>query len=180
MAMAVTTARPDRRVVQALMSGSRLRQLTYYLEITALSEWRHGKVGQASRGWSMSIFDDLWDWLFPVPPLRELLEPDSCGHHNVYAIELDDPALDDSRFREANPNYDGKSPCVYVGLTGLTPEERLEKHKEGYKSSRWVRLCGLGLIPGLCLHDVSSGLAHSRSVLQRYFTLFMAMYSKLV
>jgi hypothetical protein len=41
---------------------------------------------------------------------------------------------------------------LYVGLTGLTPEQRFMNHKTGYKASRWVRRYGLGLLPALYRH----------------------------
>lgn len=48
----------------------------------------------------------------------------------------------DKRFREANPGYiEGKS-CVYVGMTGRTPDERFQQHRDGYKSSRYPRKYG--------------------------------------
>ncbi len=34
-------------------------------------------------------------------------------------------------------------PCVYVGMTGLDPDERFDKHKAGIKSNRFVRVYGL-------------------------------------
>jgi hypothetical protein len=46
-------------------------------------------------------------------------------HHSVY-VALLDPAVGKMRtIRAANPDRDLKKPCVYVGMTGLTPEERL-------------------------------------------------------
>ena len=41
---------------------------------------------------------------------------------------------------------------LYVGLTGLTPEERFLNHKAGRKASRWVRRYGIGLLPALYRH----------------------------
>src|SRR6266446_9295481 len=50
-------------------------------------------------------------------------------HHNVYVVLLD-PAVGRLRaVRAANPKRDPKKPCVYVGMTGLTPEERFANHK---------------------------------------------------
>jgi hypothetical protein len=60
-------------------------------------------------------------------------------------IELDEAVLQDPRFREANPDYCGEKPCVYVGMTGCSPEERFDQHKRGYKASRLVRKFGLRL-----------------------------------
>jgi hypothetical protein len=41
---------------------------------------------------------------------------------------------------------------LYVGLTGLTPEERFRNHKAGHKDSKWVRKFGVGLLPALYRH----------------------------
>ena len=67
--------------------------------------------------------------------------------HNIYVIELDKQVLDKKKFREANPDYVEDSPCVYVGMTSKTPEERFEQHKSGYKSSRIVKQFGIRLKP---------------------------------
>ena len=67
--------------------------------------------------------------------------------HNIYVIELDKQVLEKKKFREANPDYVVGSPCVYVGMTSKTPEERFEQHKSGYKSSRIVKQFGIRLKP---------------------------------
>lgn len=41
---------------------------------------------------------------------------------------------------------------LYVGLTGLTPDERFVNHKAGHKASKWVRRYGIGLLPALYRH----------------------------
>jgi len=38
----------------------------------------------------------------------------------------------------ANPARDPSQPCVYVGMTGLTPEKRYENHAAGIRSSSLV------------------------------------------
>ena len=48
-------------------------------------------------------------------------------HHNVYVVELSPEVLQHARFRKANPDYDAVKPCVYVGMTGLSPEARLDR-----------------------------------------------------
>ena len=67
--------------------------------------------------------------------------------HNIYVIELDKQVLEKKKFREANPDYVDGTPCVYVGMTGKTPEERFEQHKSGYRSSRIVKQFGIRLKP---------------------------------
>ncbi len=70
-------------------------------------------------------------------------------HHSVYVIELDPSILDLARFRKANPDRDILKPCVYVGMTGLAPEERFARHKAGIRANRYVQRYGLRLLPGL-------------------------------
>lgn len=70
-------------------------------------------------------------------------------HHNVYVIELSPEVLQSRRFRDANPNYDATKPCVYVGSTGLEPEERFAKQKAGVRANRYVERYGLRLLPRL-------------------------------
>ena len=67
--------------------------------------------------------------------------------HNIYVIELDKQVLEKKKFREANPDYVDGSPCVYVGMTSKTPEQRFEQHKSGYRSSRLVKQFGIKLKP---------------------------------
>ena len=73
----------------------------------------------------------------------------STHHHKVYVVELSRDVLNEPRFRKANPDYDGTKPCVYVGMTGLSPDDRFDKHKAGIKSNKYVRLYGLRLLPQL-------------------------------
>ena len=70
-------------------------------------------------------------------------------HHSVYVIELSKDVIYEPRFRKANPNYDPTMPCVYVGMTGLSPRERFEKHRAGIKSNKFARLYGVRLLPAL-------------------------------
>ena len=51
-----------------------------------------------------------------------------------------------------NPARDLKKPCVYVGMTGLTPEERFDNHKQGIKASSLVKRYGIRLLPELYAH----------------------------
>lgn len=61
------------------------------------------------------------------------------NHHNVYVIELDNGVLEKKKFRDANPDYDPKKSCLYVGMTGRTPDERIKQHKAGVKANGYVR-----------------------------------------
>ena len=60
-------------------------------------------------------------------------------HHSVYVVYL------------RNPRGDGK-PGYYVGMTGLTPEQRFENHKQGIKAAGVVRRFGERLVPRLYAH----------------------------
>jgi hypothetical protein len=70
-------------------------------------------------------------------------------HHSVYVILLSRDVLFEPRFKRCNPQYDPDKPCVYVGMTGLNPDDRFDKHKAGVRSNRFVRLYGLRLVPEL-------------------------------
>ena len=63
----------------------------------------------------------------------------SRGHHSVYVVYLRDP------------KGDGRA-GYYVGMTGLTPEERFQNHKNGVKCAGVVRRCGERLVPKLYAH----------------------------
>ena len=71
------------------------------------------------------------------------------ARHSVYVIELDGRVLNHARFRAANPNRDITKPCVYVGCTGLSPEQRFEKHKAGIRANTYVQRYGVRLLPKL-------------------------------
>jgi predicted GIY-YIG superfamily endonuclease len=60
-------------------------------------------------------------------------------HHSVYVVYL------------RNPRGDGKA-GYYVGMTGLSPEQRFENHKKGVKAARIVRRFGERLVPRLYEH----------------------------
>jgi predicted GIY-YIG superfamily endonuclease len=68
----------------------------------------------------------------------------SRGHHSVYAIELDKAVLKNRAFRERNPGG-AVAGCLYIGVTGLTPERRFERHRVGTQSGRFVRAHGVRL-----------------------------------
>lgn len=71
------------------------------------------------------------------------------AHYHVYVIELSKDVLDQPRFKKANPFYMTGKPCVYVGMTGLDPDTRFDKHKAGIQSNRYVQQFGLRLLPNL-------------------------------
>src|SRR5713226_8804064 len=60
-------------------------------------------------------------------------------HHSVYVVYL------------RNPRGDGQA-GYYVGMTGLTPEQRFQNHKKGIKAAGVVRRFGERLVPRLYEH----------------------------
>ena len=68
---------------------------------------------------------------------------------NVYVVELDESVKANKKFMKANVGYDPALPGLYVGRTGFTPEKRFQKHKEGHKSSGFVKRFGIKLRPDL-------------------------------
>ena len=71
------------------------------------------------------------------------------NHYHVYVIELSKEVLYESKFKRANPDYQLGKPCVYVGMTGLDPDVRFDKHKAGIQANRFVKEYGLRLLPEL-------------------------------
>jgi hypothetical protein len=70
-------------------------------------------------------------------------------HHSVYVIELARTVTLERKFKRANPDYVEGRPCVYVGMTGLSPDVRFDKHKAGIQSNRFVKEYGQRLLPDL-------------------------------
>lgn len=70
-------------------------------------------------------------------------------HHHVYVVLLDEHVASLRRVRAANVGRDPSKACVYVGMTGLTPEERFRNHKAGVKAAGVVRTYGIRLLPEL-------------------------------
>lgn len=73
-------------------------------------------------------------------------------HHNVYVVLLDPAVGRLKKVRAENPKRDPKKPCVYVGMTGLTPEERFANHKAGIKDASLVKRYGIRLLPEFYAH----------------------------
>ncbi len=71
------------------------------------------------------------------------------NHYSVYVIELSKEVLGEVRFIRCNPDYRDGKPCVYVGMTGLDPDLRFDKHKAGIQSNRYAKRFGLRLLPDL-------------------------------
>ena len=61
--------------------------------------------------------------------------------YQVYVVELSKKVFtENSRFREANPQFNGVLECLYVGMTSKTPAERLKQHKTGYVNKKGHKL----------------------------------------
>ena len=73
-------------------------------------------------------------------------------HHSVYVVLLDPAVGKNRKVRAANAKRDPKKPCVYVGMTGLSPAERFANHQAGIKSAWVVKRYGLRLLPELYAH----------------------------
>ena len=80
--------------------------------------------------------------------------------YQVYVIELSKRVFtENSKFRTANPQFNGVLECLYVGMSSKTPKERFEQHKTGYRnqkghklSSNIVQKYGMYLRPNLYNH----------------------------
>ncbi len=68
-------------------------------------------------------------------------------HHYVYVVVLDDKVLKVRKFANANTTYQIGKSCLYVGMTGLDPDTRFDKHKAGIKANSYVQKYGLRLAP---------------------------------
>ena len=81
---------------------------------------------------------------------------------SVYVIRLTAAVSKDRRFRAANPGYVKDSPCVYVGATGLSSEERFANHKAGHKANWYAHKYGEELSPDLFAH--LNPMTHQRAL----------------
>jgi len=80
--------------------------------------------------------------------------------YRIYVIELSKKVYTEStKFRNANPQFNGALQCLYVGMTSKTPKERFAQHKTGYRnkkghklSSNIVQKYGMYLRPSLYNH----------------------------
>lgn len=90
--------------------------------------------------------------------------PVPLPHHHVYVVELDPAVLADRSFASENPDRRADKPCLYVGMTGLSPEERFERHKRGIQASRIVKRFGVRLRPRLYKHFNPMTYADARAM----------------
>ncbi|HYG21146.1 MAG TPA: hypothetical protein VEH04_00080 [Verrucomicrobiae bacterium] len=84
---------------------------------------------------------------------RQIRSKTGAGlHHHVYVILLNPAAARVRKLRAANPGRNPEKPCVYVGMTGLDPEQRFANHKAGIKDAPIVKKFGVRLMPELYAH----------------------------
>ena len=69
--------------------------------------------------------------------------------YSVYVIELRPEAMEKRAFAAKNAERREDKPCLYVGQTARTPEERFAQHLAGTRASRMVREYGVRLRPRL-------------------------------
>ena len=61
--------------------------------------------------------------------------------YQVYVVELLKKVFtENTKFRLANPQFNGVLECLYVGMTSKTPAERLHQHKTGYVNKKGHKL----------------------------------------
>jgi hypothetical protein len=83
---------------------------------------------------------------------RQLRTKTQTDHHSVYVVLLDAAVGKLKAIRADNPDRNPTKPSVYVGMTGLTPAERFENHKNGIKDAPLVKRYGIRLLPELYAH----------------------------
>ncbi|MGB1308236.1 MAG: ribose-5-phosphate isomerase [Oceanihabitans sp.] len=80
--------------------------------------------------------------------------------YRIYVIELSKRVYsENTKFRAANPQFNGVLQCLYVGMTSKTPKERFAQHKTGYRNKKGYKLSanivekyGMYLRPSLYNH----------------------------
>ncbi len=61
--------------------------------------------------------------------------------YRVYVVELSKRVFtENTRFRIANPQFNGVLECLYVGMTSKSPMERFKQHKTGYINNKGHKL----------------------------------------
>jgi len=93
--------------------------------------------------------------------------------YQVYVIELSKKVFtEDTRFRNANPQFNGVLECLYVGMTSKTPQERFKQHKTGYVNKKGhnlsaaiVRKYGTYLRPSLYNHSNVKPMSRGEALL---------------
>ena len=91
-------------------------------------------------------------------------------NYSIYVIELNPKVLNIKKFRDKNPDFIAGKPCVYVGYTSKTPEERFAEHKVGMRkgSLRWhnpyAKKFGMRLKPRLFKHQNDQKMTQQEAI----------------
>ena len=77
----------------------------------------------------------------PIPQIRSTHKKTMARTYHIYVVELSRKVFSEStKFRHANPQYNGVLECLYVGMTSRTPKQRFEQHKTGFRNKRGHKL----------------------------------------
>ena len=79
----------------------------------------------------------LVPWLEGAYEVARRFRTTTEGSRNIYVVLL------------ARDGGDGVEFGLYVGMTSLSPEERFQQHRDGYKSSKYVHSFGVCVMPRL-------------------------------
>jgi hypothetical protein len=71
------------------------------------------------------------------------------AHHHVYVVLLSERVWNEPAFRRANPGCDLTKAFLYIGMTGLDPDLRFDRHMAGVQANRFVLKYGVRLLPEL-------------------------------
>lgn len=99
--------------------------------------------------------------------------------YRIYVVELSKRVFtENTKFRKANPQFNGVLECLYVGMTSKTPKERFIQHKSGYRnkkgykiSSNIVEKYGTYLRPSLYNHIGPITTRHEALKMEESLTL---------
>jgi Protein of unknown function (DUF3553) len=138
-----------------------------YVKQTSQPEWGIGRVVSISESEKVTIFflqggkrtfysssPDL-EQVDSHHPILELAGSVNWNYadRNLYVVELNPKVFDwERRFFEANLHWIPGKHCVYVGVTGLTPEERFRAHLRGEHAAWFVRKYGRRVLPEFYEH----------------------------
>jgi hypothetical protein len=123
------------RIGPAQETVSPFRSATSTLSMRVMPDWLDGLDERTFEADSCTKMMD-----HPATRPRAAQPGAALRRYYIYVVELDDAV---------GPRRDPRYPSVYVGQSVVPPTERLRQHKDGYRSSRYVRKHGKHLRPGL-------------------------------